>query len=962
MAAKLFENNKKIKITALVFASLLLLYALIGFLVLPFAIEKSLPKISKMFLQGREVTVGRIAINPFALLLAVDNLEIKGLKQDTLLSLQRFRVNFQTSSLFLQQWRFKQFELGPVTGNLSVLDDGSFNFSDILQKFASDEPKAEPLEKEKGLPAIWVEKLILQDIALAFVDNTKTPAFDSFFGPVSIGLDNFSTLKEKHAPYQLIAKANDGIIGKHLAWQGSVTVNPLSSSGKLEIEGLDISRWATYFQRFLNVKVKQGFLNVAGEYQLAMLDDGIELAVTKGSAKLSALDVQSLSDQQPLLRVNQLETSGVSFNYPDNILQVNKVELANSQVLVKLLADGSIPLVDALTPNLPETTAAEPASANAGPAFQLQVNDIILSNNEVQLEDNFIAKNTSWAIGDINAKLSNFSLQENKNLPIKLDFTINESARFNSEGQLQLFPYIASDIHTVLKTFELSNLQPYVDEYSFLQINKGRLAVELKHKISLEGPVDLKTQGEVVVSDFTSALANSKRTFLSFSELALEGIDFDLQKNALALKRVKINSINQRVVRKANGEVNVAQVLKPSDKGAGTSSEQAANPMAVNIGELKLNNAQLSFSDYAIKPIFLIELNKLSGSIKGLSSNTRSRASMNLKGRLDNHSDVHFSGDLNFLSEDLYTDILLDINNLNMSNFNSYSQTYVGRAIDKGKLNLGISYYIENQKLDAKNHFFLDQFELGGKVKSEQATNMPVGLAVALLKNPQGEITVDLPIHGDLNDPNFRYGKVVWNAIGNIIIKAASSPFSLLAGLVNTNADLSQFAFAPGSAELSEANVKKAKQIQQALLKRPELQLDVQGCYSQSLDGKALQKQALMRRLNPKQKDWDNDKWLKALHKDYRQQFNKDADFTSIDETLPETKQKAEKTALLVDELSNKETLPVDALLALARKRRGAIYSSLLADDTIAAKRVFVKDIQVLPEPTTELACALSLQ
>ena len=184
---------------------------------------------------------------------------------------------------------------------------------------------------------------------------------------------------------------------------------------------------------------------------------------------------------------------------------------------------------------------------------------------------------------------------------------------------------------------------------------------------------------------------------------------------------------------------------------------------------------------------------------------------MNLKGKLDNYAPINISGKLNPLLDELYADVLLRLEGLNMTSFSTYSGTYAGKEIEKGKLHLDVSYLIKKQKLNAQNEVFIDQFYFGKDVDSDQATSLPVGLGVSLLKNQRGEIDIDLPIEGDLSDPDFRYGSIVWGALGNIIVKAAASPFKLLAGLVETGEDLSQINFTASAAALSPEEIEKLK-------------------------------------------------------------------------------------------------------------------------------------------------------
>ncbi len=197
-------------------------------------------------------------------------------------------------------------------------------------------------------------------------------------------------------------------------------------------------------------------------------------------------------------------------------------------------------------------------------------------------------------------------------------------------------------------------------------------------------------------------------------------------------------------------------------------------------------------------------------------------------------------GDVELFAKQLSADVSLQLKALNLYTLTPYAGTYIGREIDKGQLFLELDYQIKNNALMADNQLLLDQLTFGEKVNSKQAVKLPIGLAVSLLKNPKGEIKIDLPIKGDLSDQEFNYGKALLGSLKNLIVKAVASPFTLLAGIAGSKNDLSYISFAAGSSELDSANQEKIASLQAALLQRPKLKLDVIGCYSQTLDAAAV--------------------------------------------------------------------------------------------------------------------------
>ena len=138
-------------------------------------------------------------------------------------------------------------------------------------------------------------------------------------------------------------------------------------------------------------------------------------------------------------------------------------------------------------------------------------------------------------------------------------------------------------------------------------------------------------------------------------------------------------------------------------------------------------------------------------------------------------------------------------------------------------------------KLTAENHIFIDQLTFGDHVDSPDATNLPIRLAVSLLKNSKGQIDVRIPISGSLSDPQFSIGSIILGAFMNLIVKAATAPFSLLAsafGSVTGSGapqDLAYIEFAPGYSTLTPESQQKLDTVAKALADRTALKLNIEG-------------------------------------------------------------------------------------------------------------------------------------
>ena len=141
---------------------------------------------------------------------------------------------------------------------------------------------------------------------------------------------------------------------------------------------------------------------------------------------------------------------------------------------------------------------------------------------------------------------------------------------------------------------------------------------------------------------------------------------------------------------------------------------------------------------------------------------------------------LKIAGTINPLSKEAFTDLTITLGGMDLTAEGPYSGKYVGYGLSKGKLSLDLKYKVSQKQLEAENKVVVDQLTFGEKVDSPDATSLPVPLAVALLKDRRGRIDIDLPIRGDLNDPDFKYGKVMVSTLLNLLMKIVASPFTLL--------------------------------------------------------------------------------------------------------------------------------------------------------------------------------------
>ncbi|HMW45967.1 MAG TPA: DUF748 domain-containing protein, partial [Solirubrobacterales bacterium] len=284
----------------------------------------------------------------------------------------------------------------------------------------------------------------------------------------------------------------------------------------------------------------------------------------------------------------------------------------------------------------------------------------------------------------------------------------------------------------------------------------------------------------------------------------------------------------------------------PTGGTAGT----APVAMPVHLQNFLLEDAGLHFTDASLEPHVDLKLTGLRGSVKDLGSQPDRRAALDFSGNIDAAGRFQVTGTANPLARDLALDLNVAVTNTDLTPFSPYLEKFGGHPLNKGKLSLALAYQIEQRQLKAANRFLVDRLTLGPRNDSTNATSLPVKLAVALLKDRNGLIDLDVPVSGSIDDPEFRLAPAVTKVIINLVIKAATSPFSLLGALVGGGGEeLSYVDFAAGGAEIPATELPKLDKLIKALTERPSLGLEIAGGFSTNEDRVALARIKLDREL-----------------------------------------------------------------------------------------------------------------
>jgi hypothetical protein len=320
---------------------------------------------------------------------------------------------------------------------------------------------------------------------------------------------------------------------------------------------------------------------------------------------------------------------------------------------------------------------------------------------------------------------------------------------------------------------------------------------------------DIRYAGDLSVVDLTTLEKQRQTDLLKWKNLSFEEIETIVNPFSLSIKTISLSDYYARVAINPDKSTNIQAVLaddgkkKPEKQPKEQKKPAKSNekPADIKIGKIVFKGGTLDFTDKTISPNFSTRMLNVSGKLTGLTSQNMKSADFGLKGNLGVGAPIDISGKISPLAKEFFADVQVRCRNIETSPATPYTNKYVAHPINKGKLNLDLSYLIDKRKLDAQNKVLIDQLTFGDKVESKDAVKVPVTIAVALLTDRKGQINLDIPVSGSLDDPKFSVWPIVWDVLLNIITKAALSPFKLLSSLTGGGEELSYVEFEPRSEE-----------------------------------------------------------------------------------------------------------------------------------------------------------------
>lgn len=783
-----------------------------------------------------EITVDKVTTDAFQGILHLYGFRIRD-HGKTLIGFRELHLNYSWLSLLSPTWLIEDAVLIGPEIFIDIPRQGPVNLIKLLP----------PPRDAKKKHARWhITKLSVADGRLDFNDARVKPARKFQLAPWAFSLKDIGT-DSANGQAELHGDLNDGA---RLDWVGSIDLQPLQSTGRLQLQSLYLPELMRWLPDNLPIRLRDGRLSMDLDYDAKILPK-LKVNLRKSGVALDNIKLNIAGE--PLANLREMRINGIDLSYPAAVWGVDSVRIRGGELLLERARNGQFRIQTALA-KLPQHKPATVSNAES-PAWAGNLKTADINDVQLRFSDESTTPTTRLSLGPLSLSAQPSQKDGQKSVQLTLQTAINQVGKLQLNGLLGM-PSVQADGNPAAPFFKgriqaselnLSALEGYVRQAAQVRLVSGKLGFQgnmawqsgAQPLWSWRGDIGLKT---LEVND-----ARDNSRLLATNALALQDLAVQGGPNRIAAGSIMLDQLFLRVSLRPDGKLNLATLnaLNTQSGPAKPAAQTRGNSVwPLSINTITLRNNSLLFADQRQQPAVSQVISDINGHISDVQMPSQKPASIAVTGNLPPLGTLALKGKFS-MGDKLNLDLALNAVNIDLTGLNPYAERYAGYRIDKGRLDAELKYLIKKNQLTAENHILLKEFAWGEAVHSAEATGLPVRLAVAVLKDVNGHIDIELPLSGSLDDPKFRVWPLVWQTLGNLMTRAAASPFKILGALDGDDASVSAVTFSVGSRELSDATQTQLSKLANALKARPGLQLEVRGSIDPVNDKAALTKARL---------------------------------------------------------------------------------------------------------------------
>ncbi len=751
--------------------------------------------------------------------------------------------------------------------------NGSLNLEHLVKtsREAANDGSTPSKGRDKTLPLdLRVEMARVEAGRIHFRDLAAgNGTYEATLEPIDLLIKDLGTLDKEPARLEL---ALSTARGERFLAKGEVDLNPIGVDLALKLDRLFIPSYRPYYGGLINGDVKDGVANVSLSLHLDSTGPtGPFVTISDLAVEVSKLTLGDKSVKTPpLINIPKIVLTGAEVDLSQKDVHISSILVEGLETQVVIDRHGQVNL-SKMVKEVDRPSEKDDVKDETGGSFHFALDKFALKGAKCVFKDFSGGQPVELLISGMDASIAHLVNSPGKRASFDISSTVGRKGRLKVIGSTD-FEIKDLEASVSIDRLGVRQFQGYVSRFSNAILYKGRLYAKAELKLVSSGDRGLKVsaRGSSSLTGVSILDPVTKRSVFQWKNIEARDFLFENEPFKLHIKKVILDRVAADVFFDKEGRLNLLALKKkePTQKGKNISAEVSASRKSkgvnanpdISIKLVAFKDCALEIKDFSVSPPFVRSISRLNGQIKSLSSRPDMRAQIDLRALADNSANMELKGLINPLARPLFVDVWLRADGIGMTRFSPYTAKFLGYVIDKGKLTSKVHLVVQGDQIKVDDKVFLDQFDFGHSVESKDAVSLPVKLAIALLKDRQGHINLDIPVRGSMDDPEFSIGGAIMRVIINIFIKAATSPFSLLSAIAGSGEDLQQVEFVPGTSRLDEKAKKKLSTLTKALKDRPALKVELTGYYDPKADPKALADLRFLRLLRKeKMKDLDDE-------------------------------------------------------------------------------------------------------
>ena len=870
--------------------------------------------------------------------------ESAALLQGGALTASNGRFAYPDNQLSIDNVSLKDFQLAASRNS-----QGELNWLQLFEPMLEGDSEDKPAENESAPMQLDIANLQIANTTLTLEDQQPESPVNLAL-TLSADMQDFSLADDQQMPFNTQISLDSG---GDLTAQGELQLFPaLAVQAETGIEQLSLLPIQPYLNQYAQIEVVSGKIDSTAN----IIIDQQEPFSIQGDLSLSEAQLDDQQLDEKLISLDQLSLKSFDYSQANQQLAISDaiVDALYSRVVINENGETNLALLLKEQDDTPTEDESTP--------LQFSIGNLQINNSELSLQDQ--QPETPVNLGlMLSADMQDFSLADDQQMPFNTQISLDSGGDITAQGELQLFPTLAVQAETGIEQLSLLPIQPYLNQYAHIELVKGKVDSTASIKTDQEEPFSI--QGDLALSEMQLDNQQLDEKLMSLDKLAVNSFDFSQANKQLAISEVIVDALYSRVLIKENGETNLSLLVKEQPEAENAETEEASsdesNGYDLSLGKVEINDASSWFTDRNLPIVFDTKMQTLNGGISGFATSSEEPVDIALEGQVDEFGLVVINGSMNPMNVTGETTINLVFSNLDLPAMSPYTVKFAGRKIAEGRADVELTYKILDSQLDASNNLLISDIVLGEKVESQDALDLPLDLAVGLLENSEGVIELNIPVSGNVDDPEFAMGPVIREAIGAALKNIATAPFRFLGSLVGIGSDdepINEIRFRAGRSDLTPPEQEKLFKLVEALSQRPNLALEIPAPFAESADRQQLKATTVEARIERRLNEMDSSDQLALKRQQVLEELFIEAgatldlsvirgEFSTRDETDEESDAELDVlayNAALKERLVEDESISDAQLQELAQQRQQTVIDFINENSELDDKQVQATD------------------